>query len=124
RIGITDLSVTTAAGRTYNFEVRVVMDLHILHAELRCLFPDARIKLSQLRDQLVVEGEARDTAQVDRIRRAIQNYLESIEITEARVVSSAAGRAPGTLPIPPGPAPKQGDQRPSGRQPGTTTPEL
>jgi Flp pilus assembly secretin CpaC len=35
---------------------------------LRCLcIPDASIRLSQIRDHMVVEGQARDAAQVNRI---------------------------------------------------------
>src|SRR5262249_23505941 len=84
RIGVTDLSITTPAGKSYNFEVRVVADLEILRGQLRSTFPDARLKLGQLRDQVVVEGEARDTAQVARIMEAIRAYLLSVQISQAR----------------------------------------
>jgi pilus assembly protein CpaC len=98
RMGVTDLSVTTAAGRSYNFDVRVVMDLNSLRGQLACVFPDARLKLGQIRDQVVVEGQARDTAQVSQIISTIQNYILSVQIGQARRVSSAAGRQ-GALPL-------------------------
>jgi pilus assembly protein CpaC len=87
RIGVTDLAITTSAGRTYTFEVRVVIDLDLLRAQLRCLFPDASVKLGQLRDQVVVEGQARDTAQVARIVEAVRAYLNSIQIGEAAKIT-------------------------------------
>jgi pilus assembly protein CpaC len=92
RVGITDLSVTTATGKTYNFEVRVVLNLDLLRARLRCLFPDASLRLYPIRDQVAVEGEARDTAQVAKILEAIRAYLLSLQIAQARVVSGPAGR--------------------------------
>jgi pilus assembly protein CpaC len=49
RMGVTDLSITTADRRSYNLEVRVVADLDVLRARLRCLFPDASLKLAALR---------------------------------------------------------------------------
>jgi Flp pilus assembly secretin CpaC len=64
RMGVTDVSITTVDGRVYNLEIRVVMDLDVLRGQLRCLFPDAQLKLCQLRDHVVVEGQARDSAQV------------------------------------------------------------
>jgi pilus assembly protein CpaC len=103
RIGVTDFSVTTAAGKTYSFEVRVMIDLAPLCARLRCLFPDASLHLSQLRDQVVVEGQARDTAQVAQIIETIRAYLASIFIGEGRRIVGQPGRV---MPPAEGPAPK------------------
>jgi pilus assembly protein CpaC len=122
RIGVTDLSVTTSAGRSYNFEVRVVADLNVLRGQLSCLFPDARLKLGQIRDLVVVEGQARDTAQVSQIINTIQAYLTSIQISQARRVAGPAGRPAGTLPLPGAgqlPAPVPSDRA---VPPGATTP--
>jgi pilus assembly protein CpaC len=83
RIGVTDLSLTTADNRTYNFEVHVVPDLHVLRAQLRCIFPDASLRLALLREHIVVEGEARDTAQVARIMETIKAYLVSVQAGQA-----------------------------------------
>jgi pilus assembly protein CpaC len=94
RTGVTDLSITTADGRTYNFEVRVVADLDVLRARLRCLFPDATLKLAALRDHVVVEGQARDTPQVGRIMETIRAYLLSVQVSQSRQVrgTTAGGR--------------------------------
>jgi pilus assembly protein CpaC len=121
RIGVTDLSVTAGSGRTYNFEVRVVVDLGALRARLHCLFPDASLQLSQLRDQVVVEGQARDTAQVARIVETIRAYLNSVQTGEARRVSGSAGR----LMPPAGPGTRPNGEGTSGvPPPGGVSPEL
>jgi pilus assembly protein CpaC len=95
-LGVTDLAITTAAGvgeppfhNTYNFEIRVLADLSIIHAKLRSAFPDASVTLSQIRDHFVIEGEARDPFQVDRITRMIEDYLRSVFIQQARTVTVA-----------------------------------
>ena len=100
RLGVTDLSVTTSTNKTYSFEVRVVADLNPLRGQLRCTFPDARLKLGQLRDQIVVEGMARDTAQVTQIIGMIRAWSNSIEISQARRITGTQGR-----PAPSGEAP-------------------
>ena len=100
RLGVTDISVTTSTNKTYSFEVRVVVDLNPLRGQLRCTFPDARLKLGQLRDQIVVEGMARDTAQVTRIVEMIRAWSNSIQISQARRISGTQGR-----PTPGGDAP-------------------
>lgn len=59
RIGTTDLSITMADGKIYNFEVHVVADLNLLMLRLRSLFPDASIQISQVSGNVIVEGQAR-----------------------------------------------------------------
>ena len=76
RIGVTDLSITTGDGRTFNFEVRVVADLSLLTGKLKALFPDASIRLGQLRDHVIVEGEARTRPDPPRIMETIGAYLD------------------------------------------------
>jgi len=91
QIGTTDLSITTSDGRTYTFEVRVVVDLEVLRMKLHCLFPDASLKLSQIRENIVVEGQARSAIQVARIIETITAYLNSIQALNDRKI--AAGQA-------------------------------
>ncbi len=86
-IGVTDLSITTARNETYTFEVRVHADLTLIHSKLRSTFPDATIKLSQIRDHFVVEGEARDQAQITRIMQTINAYLNSVFIQQGRTAT-------------------------------------
>ena len=106
RIGVSDLAITTARNETYIFEVRVLADLTLIQGKLRAMFPDASIKLSQLRDHIVVEGEAHDTAQITRIIQTINAYLASVVAGQARSVvgrqgvpigaGTLGGAAPGT----------------------------
>jgi len=79
RVGVTDLMVVTADGETCGFEVHVVHDLALLRAQLRQVFPDAHIKLGQIREHLVVEGQARSAAQIQQILNALRYYLDSVQ---------------------------------------------
>jgi pilus assembly protein CpaC len=92
RIGVTDLSITTPNDRVYSFEVRVTADLDVLRGQLHCLFPDTSLKLAQVRDHVVVAGQARDTVQVNRILETIRAYLVSVRATE---VNTTAGQMAG-----------------------------
>jgi pilus assembly protein CpaC len=108
RIGVTDLSITTSDNQIYSFEVRVVADLTPLRGKLCALFPDACLKLTQIRDHIAVEGQARDSVQVTRIIETIHAYLNSIQTSQNRKINVApAGAAPlviqpkaGLLPVP------------------------
>jgi len=91
-IGVTDLSITTARNETYAFEIRVLADLTLIKGKLQAAFPDASIKLSQVRDHFVVEGEARDPAQIARIIQTITAYLASVFIEQGRTVTAAQTR--------------------------------
>lgn len=72
QIGVTDLVVTTVGQQTHSYEVHVVYDLRLLDARLRQLFPDAEVHVAQLGENLVVEGEARDSAQIARILQVVR----------------------------------------------------
>jgi pilus assembly protein CpaC len=87
RIGITDLSILTADRQQYAFEVHVVANLDLLRARLRETFPDALLKLAQIRDHIVVEGQARDSRQVVQIIKTIKVYLLSIQTAQATKVT-------------------------------------
>lgn len=118
RMGVTDLSIVTPDNQTYNFEVRVVADLHVLRGQLHALFPDASIKLAQIRDHVVVEGQARDTAQVAKIIETIQAYLLSVQTGQMKKV---AAQQDSQRPAERAPAPRD-DAKP-GDAPPTATPE-
>lgn len=116
RIGVTDLSIVAPDNQVYNFEVRVVADLHVLRGQLHCLFPDASLKLTQVRDHVVVEGQARDAVQVDRILETVRAYLTSAQAGQSRRVTGQSRPtprqpAPAPPPKPAGePAPETQDQ--------------
>jgi pilus assembly protein CpaC len=103
-VGVTDLAITTARNETYTFEIRVLADLSLIQDKLRATFPDASVKLSQIRDHFVVEGEARDQAQIFRIIQTINAYLVSVYIEQGRtatvgqtkeVMQALGGQIPG-----------------------------
>lgn len=79
RIGVTDLAIFTSDQESYSFEVSVVADLSLLEAQLRESFPDTNLKLSQLRDHVVIEGQARDTRQVAQVLATTRAFLDSIQ---------------------------------------------
>ncbi|MCH8839179.1 MAG: pilus assembly protein N-terminal domain-containing protein [Planctomycetes bacterium] len=83
RAGVTDLSITTSENQVYNFEVHVGYDLELLRAQLRQVFPDAQIRFGQIREHLVVEGQARSPAQVTQILQSIEAYLASVQVPHA-----------------------------------------
>ncbi len=91
RAGVTDLSITTADGQTYSFEVHVVYDLELLQAELKQVFPDAFLRLAQLREHVIVEGEARSPRQVTLIVATIEAFLESVQVPAGGGGGGAAG---------------------------------
>jgi pilus assembly protein CpaC len=103
RVGVTDLSITKADGQTLAFEVRVVIDLAPLSARLAATFPDANLRLDQLRGSVIVEGQARDSGQVAVIVQTISAYLQSVQVGQATKTSSQQGRASGALPAEPPP---------------------
>ncbi|MDB5350330.1 MAG: pulD [Planctomycetota bacterium] len=125
-LGTTDLSITTGSGKTYEFEVQVVADLDVLRGQLRAMFPDAGLKLAQLREKIVVEGQARDAAQVSRIVDAIESYVRSIQrvqvanqVGDAREplqVDAVEPNLPNAVPLPPLPqgANPAGNANPNG----------
>lgn len=91
RIGITDLSVTTADLQTYVFQVQVVYDLNLLRCRLKALFPDASIKLAQINNKVVVEGEARDHIQVNQIISALTQMILGLNLTQQQQQAGQPG---------------------------------
>jgi hypothetical protein len=106
RVGLSDLSIVTADGQTISYEVHVVYDLDLLRAQLRQVVPDASLQLGQIREHVVVEGEARSTEQACRIVKTVENYLASAQVphkVRGRQKGTPGGRAavPPNAPLPP-----------------------
>ncbi len=99
RIGVTDLVVATRDQKTYSYQVSVVYELDLLQARIRQLFPDAHVRVAQMGRNLVVEGQARDTAQI----RQILELVERGVLTDGTPATGGAAAAiePGSLPISP-----------------------
>ncbi|MFM2093626.1 MAG: Type secretion system protein precursor [Planctomycetota bacterium] len=98
RAGVTDLTIVTSDKETFAFEVHVGYDLDLLQAQLRQLFPEASLKLAQIRDHLVVEGQARSATQVVAIESSIRAYLESVQGNAGASTAGAAGASPDAAP--------------------------
>lgn len=93
KVGVTDLSILTAAGETYSYEIHVVLDLKLLEARLLELVPDANVRLAHLGSKLIVEGQARDTVQV----RLITDMLRRVVATTVTTETGAGGPPAGGL---------------------------
>lgn len=132
RAGITDMSITTGDGQTFSFEVRVTYDLDLLRAQLAQVFPDARLRLGQMREHLVVEGQARSALQVTQIIATLGGYLQSVQADRG---TGGGGAPPPAPPVGPGPQgaggqpagqgaeqPAPGGAQPGGAQPGGAQP--
>ncbi len=86
RVGTTDLSIVTADGKAYSFVIQVTYDVDLIRAYIKQLFPDADIRIAPMNEHLVVEGQARSTAQVDQIIQTLFAYLSSAQV--ARTIKS------------------------------------
>lgn len=79
RIGVTDLAIVTGDQESYSFEVSVMADLSLLEAQIRQSFPESNVRLSQLREHIVIEGQVRDTRQVAQVLEMTSAFLDSIQ---------------------------------------------
>lgn len=93
RVGFTDFSVVTQEGNAYNFEIRVVYDLRYLNLYLKQLFPNAEVRVHQMYEHVVVEGEASSTDQATKIVQTVQSFLASAQ-TPREISSESKEDAP------------------------------
>jgi pilus assembly protein CpaC len=114
RVGVTDLTFVTADDQIYNFSVHVGYDLNLLRAQLTQMFPGAFIRLGQIREHIVVEGQARSNAQIEQILHTIRLYLAS--------ASQASGRPPAGASVQPSPARGRDPQSRGDAEQGETVP--
>ncbi len=91
RVGVTDLTILTADGESYAFEVRVGYDLELVNAQLSQIFPDAYLRLYQIREHVVVEGQARSVRQVDQILKTLEAFLVSVQVPSSTEGSQGEG---------------------------------
>ncbi|MGB1706794.1 MAG: type II and III secretion system protein family protein [Rubripirellula sp.] len=89
-IGVTDLSFIDANGQSNSFEIHVTYDTVLLEAQLRQIFPTAMLKIKQLREHLIVEGQARSPEQVHQILQTINAFLSSIQLNDTPIVRNAS----------------------------------
>ncbi len=77
RPGITELTLVTSEEETLIYELQVEYDLALLEARLRQVFPTALVRITQLGNHLILEGQARDPQQSLMIENAVRAYLDS-----------------------------------------------
>ena len=106
RPGVTDLSITTADDQAHVFEVHVVLDVALINAQLRQMFPSAEVKLSQFRGHVLIEGQARNISQITAIDKLVRASIASLE------ANSGQGGVATLGPPAPAPAEEQAAQTP------------
>lgn len=77
RVGATDLSIVTAEDEVLTVMIRVLYDLELIQAQLRHLVPDCQIRITQMREHLVVEGQVRTIAQASQVQQLLESWLQS-----------------------------------------------
>ena len=110
QVGVTDLSVITASGKSFAFEVRVVYDLNYLHAYLQQLYPNVSLQLSQMYEHLVVEGEASSVDQANRVIETVEAWVASVQTSRKIKGKSSDSDAAMLGPATAGPEPAEGDE--------------
>lgn len=81
RAGVTDLTFVTSDDQTIIFEVKVNYDLELLNARIRKVFPDALVTITQMREHLILEGQARSPRQIAMIEETVRAFLSSSQGT-------------------------------------------
>lgn len=123
RAGVTDVVITTPANETYIIRIYVVYDLDVLRAQLKAMFPDAALRLGQIREHVVIEGEARDGGQVKRILETVRAYLLSMLSQMTTDVQSQTSQEEGEQ-AEEEPAAEEGDLPPGEERPaGSAAPQ-
>jgi pilus assembly protein CpaC len=115
-LGTTDFSTLNDANKSLVYEVRVVADLDTLRNHLKKMFPDASLEVSQLREKIVVSGQARSAEQVSRIIATIDTFIKSMQkIQVGGQVGNRNDRGqaidPQAVPPPPGDAAMSGNMQ-------------
>jgi len=96
RSGVTDLTILTSDGDAFSFEVQVGYDLETLRIQLLRMFPEASIELHQLRQHVVLEGQARSLPQIAQIEQMLKAFLQSEQSTRIEGGGDLGGGGPAT----------------------------
>ncbi len=79
RAGVTDLTIVTGDAEAISFEIHVLYDMDLIRAQRARIFPNAQIQLSQLREHIVLEGQARSTAQIAQIEQTLEYFIATMQ---------------------------------------------
>ena len=94
RSGVTDLTILTSDGDAFSFQVQVGYDLETVRIQLLRMFPEANIELHQLRQHVVLEGQARSLQQIALIEQTLKAFLLSEQSTRVDGGGSWGGGGP------------------------------
>jgi len=79
RAGTTDLTIVTADNEIIAMEIHILYDMELIRMQLARIFPDCLLQISQLRENIVLEGQARTTAQVAQIEQTLLAIIASMQ---------------------------------------------
>jgi pilus assembly protein CpaC len=94
RSGVTDLTILTSDGDAFSFQVQVGYDLETVRVQLLRMFPEANIELHQLRQHVVLEGQARSISQIAQIEQMLKAFLLSEQSTQIEGGGNWGGGGP------------------------------
>jgi pilus assembly protein CpaC len=92
RAGLTDLTILFGDESILTLQVFVKYDLELLRAEINQRFPDANIKISQLRENIVLEGQVRTGAMASQIMGLAEAWLSRGSVSAARPIGASGGQ--------------------------------
>jgi pilus assembly protein CpaC len=90
RAGITDLTVVTADNEVISMEIHVLYDMELIRVQLSRMFPDCMLQVSQFRENIVLEGQARTNTQVAQIEQTLHAFISSMQ-PEKKVNANQTG---------------------------------
>ena len=92
RAGVTDLTIILGDDSVLTLQVFVKYDLELLNAEIQHRFPDTAIKISQLRENIVLEGQVRTAAMASQIVGIAEAWLGRPSASSKGASAGSVGR--------------------------------
>lgn len=93
RAGLTDLTIILGDESILTLQILVKYDLDLLRAELSQRFPDASIRISQLRENIVLEGQVRTAAIATQIVAIAETWLARGQGGSKSAAGASGGQA-------------------------------
>ena len=95
RAGLTDLSIVLGDESILTFQVLVKHDLELLRAEIQQRYPDAAVKITQLRENILLEGQVRSAVVAAQIVAIAESWLaRSADANRGGRASASKGQDP------------------------------
>ncbi len=93
RAGLTDLTIILGDDSILTLQILVKYDLELLRAELNQRFPEASIKISQLRENIVLEGQVRNATIASQIVMLTEAWLAKGQVGSKAPMGASGGQA-------------------------------